>query len=383
MSDLDQLRVSLDEALRTISPVPAPVDAAVRRGKTIRARRRLTALAGVVAVAAAGLAGYPAMTHKQPAAPVPLPALTHHHRPAANVTDVPPGPGAAPGTIAEGQVYGESWRVFTGKPGTDGLPSAPKGQQCFGASGPAIGPGPAPVMQCYPLPDPTAAMPVSFVAFSCGGPADGAIGTVRGDVRYVVVALSDGTRLKLTPVSVNGRRYIAFAGPRTLTVDSARAYLDNGQYLTAIPFDKPGNLLVLGMWQRQGQPVPPRITRTISAEPAGKAWWATAYAGPWGTCLTDTFDANMVCIPASTPLGTQILLVASSNPRSVFGTAAENVSYLRITRTNGTPLRVRPVAVGNQKFFAFLLGIGQSIKRWTAYDAAGNPIASGTAPASQ
>lgn len=377
MSDLDQLRSSLDEALRTISPGPAPVDTAVRRGKGIRARRRLTALAGIIAVVAAGLAGYPAVAHKpSPAPPQPL-----THRPVANVTDVPPGPAAPAGTVAEGQVYGESWRVFAGQPGTRGLPSAPRGQLCFRASGAAIGPGAAPFTQCLRLPAPTAAVPVSFAPFSCGGMAEGAIGLVGADVRYVAVALSDGTRLRLTPVGVDGKRYVAFATPESTAVESARAYLDNGQYLTAVPFDKPSDPIMFGMWQRPGQPVPARITRTISAPPAEKAWWATAWAGPWGTCLTDIFDGGLVCVPTDMPLETQILLVASGNPQSVFGAAAGNVSYLRVTRTNGTPVRVHPVAVGKQKFFAFILGTGQSIRGWTAYDAAGRQVASGTAPA--
>lgn len=374
MSDLDQLRVTLDEALRTVSVgSPAPVDRVVRRGKGIRARRRLTAAAGVVAVAVAVVAGYPALTHK-PAAPAPPAPVTHH---SASVTDVPPGPGAAHDVIAEGTIDGKSWQVFTGKPGTHGMPSAPAGQQCYGASGPAFSQD-QPL--CVAAPGPDAASPVSFIGFSLSDHAQVSIGQVRADVRYVTVELSDLTRLKLIPVSVGGTRYVAFPMPLALTVGSASAYLANGERLTAVPFSIPHTLVVFGAWQRAGQRVPARITRTIAARPGG-AWSAKVYAGPWGACIADLPDHYFTCIPGAGPLGTQVLFVASTSPRAVFGTAADVVSYLRVTRTHGAPLRVRPVAVGGQKFFAFLLGIGQSIKHWTAYDAAGAVCASGGAPA--
>lgn len=374
MSDLDQLRVNLDEALRTVSPgSPAPVDRVVRRGKGIRSRRRLTAVAGVVAVAVAVAEGYPALTHKT-AAPAPPAPVTHH---SASVTYVPPGPRAAPGVIAEGTIDGKSWQVFTGKPGTHGLPSAPAGQHCYGTSGAAFG---QPTTQCLAAPGPDAASPVSFTGFGFGSHAQVSIGQVRADVRYVTVDLSDGTRLKLIPVSVDRTRYVAFPAPLALTVSSASAYLANGQRFTAVPFSIPHTLVIFGMWQKAGQRVPARITRTIATRPGG-AWSAKVYAGPWGACMADLSDHYVACVPSAAPLGTQVLSAASTSPRAVFGTAANVVSYLRVTRTHGAPLRVRPVAVGRQKFFAFLLGIGQSIKRWTAYDAAGAVCASGGAPA--
>lgn len=375
MSDLDQLRVNLDEALRGISPgSPAPVDRVVRRGKGIRVRRRLTAFAGAVAVVVAVVEGYPALTHKA-AAPAPPAPVTHHH--SASVTDVPPGRTAVPGEIAEGTVYGKSWQVFTARPGTDGMPSAPAGQQCYGASGFAFSQvGSA----CLAAPGPDAASPVGFTGFSLGDRAPISVGQVRADVRYVTVVLSDGTRLKLIPVSVDGTRYVAFPVPPALTVDSASAYLASGRHLTAVPFNIPHTLVMFGMWQRAGQRVPAPITRTIATRPGG-AWGAKVYAGPWGACVADLSDHYVSCIPSTAPLGTQVLFAASTSPRAVFGTAANVVSYLRVTRTHGAPLRVRPVAVGQQKFFAFLLGSRQSIKHWTAYDAAGAVCASGGPPA--
>jgi hypothetical protein len=379
MSDLDQLRVNLDEALRAISPAsPAPVERVVRLGKGIRTRRRLTAFAGVVAVGVAVVGGYPALAHKA-AAPAPPAPVTHRHT--ASMTDVPPGRDAVPGEIAEGTIYGKSWRISTARPGTHGMPPAPAGQHCYGVSGPAFSQDSQDGPLCLSAPGPDAASPVSFTGFALSDRTPVSVGRVRADVRYVTVKLSDGTRLRLIPVSVAGTRYVAFPVPTALTVAGASAYLASGQRLTAVPFNLPHTLVMFGMWQRAGQRVPARVTRTIATRP-DRAWSAKVYAGPWGACVGDISHDDMICIPSSVPLDTQMLFATVTSPRAVFGTAANVVSYLRVTLTHGAPLRVRPVAVGQQKFFAFLLGSGQSVRHWTAYDAAGAVCASGGAPAS-
>jgi hypothetical protein len=53
------------------------------------------------------------------------------------------------------------------------------------------------------------------------------------------------------------------------------------------------------------------------------------------------------------------------------------VSYLVVTLTSGQAFRVPVVTVGDQKLFAFALGKGQTLRRWTACDAAGHPLSSG------
>jgi hypothetical protein len=365
---MTELHDSLDQALRTISPGPAPVDAAVRRGRRIRTRRRLTAVAGVLAVAAVAFAGYPALTHKQA---VPAPPVTRRH---ASVTDEPPGRLAASGVIATGTIHGAPWKIVTGKPGTHGLPStAPPGQHCFAASGSGIGQS---LSACLTTPAPTAAAPVGFTGWCfVGGQPQIIVGRVLASVRYVTVTLSDGTRLRLIPATVGGTRYVAFPLPDPLTVVSASAYRSDGQYLTAVPFSVPRSLTIFGMWQRPGQSLPPRITRTI-ATGDGNAWQATAYAGPWGTCIADTSASDGVCVPSAAPLGTQLLLVGSSGPCAVFGSARGDVSYVDVTLASGGTVRAHAVAVGRQKFFAFI-GDGFQPRKWTAYNAAGKRVASG------
>lgn len=68
----------------------------------------------------------------------------------------------------------------------------------------------------------------------------------------------------------------------------------------------------------------------------------------------------------------------AGNPRQLlYGSAAPAVSYLVATLTDGHTMRVPAVAVGDEKVFVLALGEGQTLKRWTAYDAAARPAASG------
>ena len=46
--------------------------------------------------------------------------------------------------------------------------------------------------------------------------------------------------------------------------------------------------------------------------------------------------------------------------------------------TDGATMRVTPVLVGSQRYFAFYLDKGeQQVRRWTAYNAAGKQLSSG------
>jgi len=368
-----ELRESLDQALREMIPGDPPVDQAISRGKAMRARRRAAAAASVTAVALLVAFGYPALKHMQ-AGPVPRPPVQHKQ---PTVTDVPPGPGARAGVIAGGLMRGESWQVVTGKPGTNGTP---KGQACFGAFGPAFGAGGQSNTQCTPPSSPDAAYPVLFIGFTTGG-ASVNVGQVDASVQYVFVDLADGTQLKLIPVTVYGTRYVAFPTPLTVPVDSASAYLDNGQYLTAIPYTTPEGIAVFGRWLPPGQWSPAPATGLVASGMAdGTKWAVYVHTGPWGTCIDDS--ATLACLPLAPPLGTQLIGTASSHQGVIYGSAAADVSYIRVTLTGGGTLRVSVTAVGGQQFFAFYLGKGQTMRTWTAYDAAGKQVASGTVPAS-
>jgi hypothetical protein len=367
---VSELRESLDEAMRAVIPGEPPVDAAMRRGKAIRRRRRVTAAASAVAVAVIAAVGYPAVTHWR-ALQAPPPVTHGRH---VVVTDVPPARGAAAGLIASGVIGKESWQVLVGRPGTIG---AAQDQQCLYTRGSAFaegGTGNASTAQdCGPVLTP-GTDPVTFTGGSAG-PNQAQVGAVAADVRYVVVRLDDGQQLKLIPVRVYGIRLVAFAAPLA-TVASATAYLDNGQYLTAISPSLPDGLSTFVKWLRPGQPVPPRATAVIaSGTTDGHAWSVTAYVGPWGTCFGLGGESWCTAtVPMTTAGGVGD---AGNSPRFVYGSPAPSVSYLIVRLAGGGSFRVGVVPVGGEKLFAFALGKGQTLGRWTAYDATGNQVSSG------
>jgi hypothetical protein len=75
IDDERELRQRLDAALGTITPRPAPVGAVLRRGRTVRTRRRVAVGACVAVAAAVGLS-VPAWLHRHAAAPSPVPLVT-------------------------------------------------------------------------------------------------------------------------------------------------------------------------------------------------------------------------------------------------------------------------------------------------------------------
>lgn len=364
---MSELRESLDQAMRTVTVGEPPVDAAMCRGRAIRHRRRVTVLASALAVAVVAGAGYPAVTHLR--ATPPPPVTTHR----VVVTDVPPGPGSAAGLVASGLIGGKSWQVIVGKPQQLGGAGT---QQCFHAQGTAF-PGQGTSLNCGPVLAPSAD-PVQFTGIGTGA-AEAELGAVAADVTYLVVTLTDGQQLKLIPVRVYGTRLVAFAAPLSTGIASATAHLNNGQYRTAIPAPLPGGLPVFGAWLAPGEHGLPRATGSVAAGTVdGQAWSVTAYVGPWGVCFTAA-PGVAGCDDATAPLTTTHVLGSqgSNPPQVVYGSAAAPVSYLMVTLTGGQRFPVPVVMVGGQKLFAFALGNGQTLKKWTAYDAAGHPLSSG------
>jgi hypothetical protein len=354
----------LDRAFETITPAPAPIEGAVRRGKTIKLRRRAAAAAGLAAVVAAGAIAVPALRHAAPEHP---PASARY-----TVTVQAPGPHSPAGEIASGTVNGKSWRLIVEKPGTDG---APRGQQFLLASGPAF--APSGEMDSIPILAPDGTDPVSFDALS-SGPNQVQYGAVEADVSYVVIRLGNGTALTLHPVKLYGVRAVAFAAPLGAAIIDVTAYSRHGEIATAIPFNSPDGMAALATWLKPGQHGMARASDLIGAGTlAGHAWSVTAYLGPWGVCLEASAGggAEGSCMPATSGLGTSVMFWIGGTPGVAGGTASASVTRVVVNRPDGTTVQVRPVMVSQQKFFAFPFN-GRKPPAWKAYDSSGNLVAS-------
>jgi hypothetical protein len=356
---VSDLHEELTAALAEVEPAAAPVEAAIRHGRRIRNRRRAGLLTGAVAVVVAVAVGVPALTRQQA---LPAPATSH-----IRVTVNPPGPHSPAGLIASGLIGSSPWNVSVKSPSSDNCAFEGTGMSIVACSG---DPG-----------QPTAAAPISFEGEGSDGspvPVNINFGEVWKDVVSARVELSDGTTLTLHPAEVDGSRYVAFASPVAVAVDSVTAYSGSGAIATAIPFEPPGGLLPsFEAWLRPGQAPPARVTGTFgSGTVQGKPWRATAYLGPWGTCLTvgqvvDCFGSQRR--PATGWAG--------GTDSWVVGTAADSVSYLVITLKDGSTVQADTTSVGGQKFWGVPLSSAQQTgARWTAYDNAGHAVGSSSIP---
>jgi hypothetical protein len=349
---VSDLHERLDYAFAAVEPGAAPVEAVMMAGRKIRNRRRAGLLAGAVAVVVGAVIGVPAFTHQQA---LPAPAVSR----SARVTVNPPGPHAPAGLIASGLIGTTPWNLSVVGANSDNCVFTGTGLS-FSA--------------CDEYPgQPNAAAPISWLGEGGGtdaNPSFVSFGQVWKGVVSARVELSDGTVLTLHPARVDGLRFVAFAIPAHLPVDSVTAYSATGEIATAIPFSASNGFPIFSAWVRPGQARPPRITGTFGSGTA-----MVVHLGPWGTCL-DVGGGQHDCFPQTKEPGT---FAMGSSPSVVFGAAAESVSYLTITRKDGSTLRAEPTAVGPQKFWAVPLSQSeQAGARWTAYDDKGKAVGSGS-----
>jgi hypothetical protein len=356
ISDEKDLAGRLDQAFQAITPREAPLDQAVRRGRLIRIRRRLAAVAGV-AVVTAGIA-VPVLLNQQ----APQPVLNH---PRYHVTVHPAGPHSPAGLIASGTADGRRWTVTAGKPGPGG--------QCFTAVL-----TPTSLRSCGAVTGPSESDPVAFAGTSDRF-TDAESGPVSAAVSYVTVRLADGTLLTLHPVRVYGTRYVAYAVPTRAVISRITAYSARGEIAAAVPFHGPDGSVTVSLWLRPGQTGLPRATHLVgSGTVGGRAWSVTAYVGPWGECVvTPSGSSSGGCVPVSKPRGTSVIGSASGPLVVVYGSAAADVEHVVITLAGGGSIRVPAIQVGTQKFFAFAHGNGRHPVRWQSYNAARHETGSG------
>jgi len=399
---MTELRADLDRALRSVTTGEAPVRQAMRNGRRLRNRRRLAVLASALAVAAVAAAS-PSLARRSavPALPATshpatlLPSVTGTPPADPVVTNQPPDPRAASGTVAQGLIGGHRWAVVL-----SGWSDATSHGQAYAcdtayvartAGGQASGPDAHVSQDCAPAADGLVVVPgtdpAGLAATLSGMGPDGTteqvvLGAVAADVDYFALTFADGQQLKLIPVSWHGHRYVAWIAPADMTIARLTAHLggphfDNGQLITAVPFQQADAAPQFGLWLPPGQYVPPRASGIIGyGTPGGPTWSATAYEGPWGTCFLPELG-RATCEWRTRLADTELLGVGGNPPAAAFGSAAPGVAYLRVSLSNGTTVQVTPVSVGNERLFALWPGLGVSATEWTAYDAAGRVLNAG------
>ena len=381
--DEHDLRAQLGAALDGLTPGPLPLSAVVRQGRAVRARR-LSIAAGVAAAVVAMAIAAPALLGAHGRRPPPV--SPPHYR----VTVHPPRPGSPRALIAYGTIDGRRWRVTGSEHRRGGHIS-----RCFTALGTNC-------MRGSPAPASNGGPPAEQL-MEIGTRPKFEIGTVRSDVAYLRVSLSNAQTLTLRPVNLFGRkyaRYVAFALPYAAAVRRISAYSQRSELAYAVPLTAAGHL-VADRWLRPGQPARPRPARYKigSGRAYGYAWSTTLHVGPWGACPVSSTARNgtRTVMTASylhpdlqLELAPGQLYRASKGPylgsyrTAVIAQTSPAVSYLILTRADGSHARVRTVAAGRWRFCEYVTSFKArpvspaTVVRWTAYDSSGAVLGSGT-----
>jgi hypothetical protein len=395
---MTELKDDLDRALRSVTFGEAPVERAIRGGRRLRDRRRLTVLASFVAIVAVA-AGYPALT-RNAASPPPVtgqtPSPSHTAAPPRDpaITSRPGTDVANSGVIGRGTIGGAQWSVaissgfsahdqacYTGFVGTGTGPAARSAGQVVSTCAPDLA-----SLVAYAPYDPAGIVGATGNASGSTTTYDAALGAVAPDVTYLVLRFTDGQELKLIPVTYRSHRYVAWLAPASMSVASLSAHLgsphaDSGQIMTAVPFDAPHGLPVFGLWLKSSQAVPPRADGVIGGgTQGGRVWAETAYEGPWGTCFS-YMPGDLECVPLARLGTTQVLGGWGGTDASpAFGSAAPGVAEVVIALSDGTAVGVTPIALGNEGLFAFWVAKGVKPTGWSTFDAKGHRIGHGSVP---
>ena len=351
IDDERELRTRLDSVLEVITPSPAPVAATLRRGRTIRTRRRFGVAAGLAAAVGIALAA-PGLVHQIVGQPPVTP--TEHKW---VLTVYPPGPHHPTGEVAWGTIDGKRWQITVTSAG-----------RCVqgrfnGQDGDLDCPGPLAASQDRSVPVIFTGTGDSRVTFQAG--------VVQPDVARIVVSLAGGTTLTLHPYLLNGQRWVAFAVPTDLPILSGAAYSIKSELAYAIPY---GHDFVT--WLRPGEHGPAPATYVIgSGVVDGVSWSAVVHVGPWGYCL-DIPGSSTYCLGTQSSLDNTLRASGPIAEGSLFvnGEATASVAYVVGTLTDGHTVRARAVDVGGPRLWAWVVPKGQRLLRVVFYTASGRQV---------
>jgi hypothetical protein len=221
IDDERELRLRLDSALEGITPSPAPVPAILRRGRTIRIRRRVGVVAGLAAAVGVALAA-PGLVHlivRQ------TPEISNEQKWVLSV--YPPGPHAAPGLIAWGTINGKRWDISVTSSSGDVLHVGPWGY----CSAITLFGGPSDLCQSAR----SRVVAGNSPSGSVGTPPSGAVieGYASPSVAYVVGVLSDGRTIRARATDVGGQKFWACAVPRGQLLRRVVFYSASGRQVAA------------------------------------------------------------------------------------------------------------------------------------------------------
>jgi hypothetical protein len=166
----------------------------------------------------------------------------------------------------------------------------------------------------------------------------------------------------------------------------------------AVPYTAPGSWSGFRVlrWLAPGQSGPARRSTKVPFLRAGAGARShvggpvVVQSGPWGTCISSGDKQSApICGPEATQQlrpGQTVADVECSGSPAAQGhpaylycvtRAAAQVSRVRIRLSDGSVHSIRPVLAGSSRYLAILVS-DLTVVRWTAFDAAGHELGTGT-----
>lgn len=354
-----ELRDRLSGLLDEVEPCPAPVASTVRRGRGIR-RRRVAGAAASLAVIVAAAALLPGLLrpagHVSPSGPLRY-----------KVTVQQPESGWKPGTVAAGVTDGRPWKFIAA--GTHDFPTVSVQGRV----------GMSQFDNEWSRPSPASLLSET----GTGRPGFVEIfGTVSRSVTRLVVDLTGGKAVTLTPVAYKGNRWVGLIIPARLPVIRAIAHSAARELAYAVPFQG----IQLNVWWRPGQAVPARVTKVVgSGVVDGTAWHVMAEIGPWGYCYV--YLHGSVCedsrsSPEVTPTSKLVAYIScgpavgSKAPYLGIAAARALVQTVVLRYSDGTSASFRTAWVNGGRVFAYTVPQHASVISTHEYGTAGQLIGS-------
>jgi hypothetical protein len=377
MSTIDEqhVRERLQDTLESIEVPMPPAQAITGRGRRLRWQRRAGGTAALAVLVALGVS-VPQWNSAGTVTPVAA-------SPAGGqvVVNPPPAAPAVDGVIASGSTGGQRWTMRLSEENGSIVASAP------GVTA--------------TLAEPAGSAPARISAGLGGLHARllMVVAGVRRDVTGLTVQIAGSPSLHLVPVQFMGRRWVGMVVPAKAQVTNIIADGAAGEVGHTVPLSPdPVDGIRTINWLAPGQSGPARSNIRLPFLVAGPGAQshvdgpAVFRIGPWGQCIVSGETGKpATCNDAfslAVPRGKIFVMIdcdgvpgnlarGDATSASCVAGAAPQVSRVELRLSDGSVHELRPVAVGKARYLAFLIS-KVNIARWTAFDAAGHQLGTGS-----
>jgi hypothetical protein len=365
VNDEDVIAERLGTDIGRFEPGHAPVDAVIRHGRAIKARRRAVAGSGLAAALVLGIGLPLALSGHRAGAP----AATAGHR----VTVDAPHRDDKGATVFSGSIDGHAWSAPVEVLRQGGGPGG--GSACIMSFGNCVSGFPA------------ATDPAAVSASSGTGQPDQYTVDFRADVQRVRIDLRNGQTLMLDPMPVGDHRIALLELPSGLRISRFTAYGADGEEIGfAIPFQQPGGASVAVTWDAPGaKPALPeasaRVASGVTPGMTGEQKWSvTAYVGPYGRCVVQSASRSGTvsrCVDrdAKPPVSLPFTHVkANGTPYWLQSEIDPSVDHLDVAYSDGSTKHLTPARVAGHAFVGLVVPAGLEVESVTAFDGSGRQL---------